>query len=54
MEIQEQLDLEIERRIQVMEQSAASRGQRFGKRDYLIWGAVLLFCLAAMICGAGA
>lgn len=53
MEIHENMDQEIERRLRVMEESGFSLAQRFGGRDFFLWGAVLLVCLAVMICGAG-
>lgn len=43
---------ELDKRITMMEQPGYPYPQRFGSRDFLLWGLVILICLAFLLLGA--
>lgn len=43
---------ELDKRITMMEQPGYPYPQRFGRRDFLLWGLVILICLAFLLLGA--
>lgn len=51
-EYQQQLDQEIERRIERMEQKDFLFPKRFGRKDYLFAASVVLVCLFLVILGS--
>ncbi len=49
---EEELNRETARRIEEMEKPDYTFPRRFGRKDYLLWGAAVAACLLCLILGA--